>query len=350
MPAELLEEAAVEFEDDDYYDVQSDEEMGEAPDDSALIAPASKHDFGLIMALHRESNSEIAMRRYDAFIYEGILDTYRPERVASPLRNPRTARVFAHFCHATGPSLSIYERIPRNPGAIFSAEPVPDTQQSLWTYKLPMMALTHQGLLHAMLALASLHIAKLQGAATTPSYKHYAYALKRIKHCVGHPRKKYMVTTLAATLLLGYYEVMTASHGKWSAHLMGAKQLMVELDYKAMTKEYRRLKAMEIPQDRSFAFENPGMVINQRLMSQMQAGVDSNINIDENVVSTLIGHRVRYDEFGSIVGEVGAGAPRTGSTIPPEMDLSKYELFQDLFWWYCRQDAYHSIISGDKLL
>ena len=131
---------------------------------------------------------------------------------------------------------------------------------------------------------------------------------------------------------------------------MGAKQLMVELDFKAMTKEYRRLKAMELPQDRSFAFENPGMVINQRLMSQMQAGVDSSINIDENVVSTLIGHRVRYDEFGSIVGEVDAGAPRTGSTIPPEMDLSKYELFQDLFWWYCRQDAYHSIISGDKLL
>lgn len=51
--------------------------------------------------------------------------------------------------------------------------PTPTSQQNLWTYILPLKALNHQGLLHAMLALASLHIARLQRASATPSYKHY---------------------------------------------------------------------------------------------------------------------------------------------------------------------------------
>ena len=87
-----------------------------------------------------------------------------------------------------------------------------------------MMALHHQGLLHAMLALASLHIARLQGASVTPSFKHYAYALKRIHHCVGHPQKRHLISTVAASLLLGYYEVITGDQVKWSSHLLGAKQ------------------------------------------------------------------------------------------------------------------------------
>jgi hypothetical protein len=69
-------------------------------------------------------------------------------------------------------TLSIYERNPRNPASLFEG-PTPPSQQSLWTYILPLKALNHQGLLHAMLALASLHIARLQRASVTPSYKHY---------------------------------------------------------------------------------------------------------------------------------------------------------------------------------
>jgi hypothetical protein len=121
----------------------------------------------------------------------------------------------------------------------------PAVQQSLWTYTLPLKALSNQGLLHAMLALASLQIAKLQGASLTPSYKHYAYSLKRLSRNLGHPKKRLSVSTLATSMLLAYYEVWTAEHVKWSTHLVGAAQLLTELDFRSLTREARRLKAAQ---------------------------------------------------------------------------------------------------------
>lgn len=303
-------------------------------------------NISMMLALHRESISDLSMRRYDAFIYAGILDHYRAEWVANPLRNPQTARVFAHFVYATGPMISIFERNPRNSSAMFSESPIPNTQQSLWTYTLPMMALNHQGLLHAMLAIASLHIARLQGASTTPSYKHYAYALKRIHHCVGHPKKRHLVTTFAASLLLGYYEVVTADHLKWSSHLIGASQLVQEIDYVGMTKEYRRVEAERGGYDRQFAFENPDMLLNPRQLGSSSR--DSSLAIDEELVGTLIGKKLRYDEFGRVLDE--SDTRRTSNSLPEPLDTTKYELYQDLFWWYCRQDVYRSVLSGNKLL
>jgi len=341
-PTQVLDEAAVEYEDDDYYDVQSDEEMEDAPDN----ALTTNRDFGMILRIHQESTSEISIRRYDAFIYEGILDYYRAEWVANPLKNPKTARVFAHFIYATGPGLSIYERNPRNVSAMFTEGPVPISQQSLWTYTLPMMALNHQGLLHAMLALASLHIAKLQGASVTPSFKHYAYALKRIHHCVGHRKKRLQVTTLAASLLLAYYEVMTADHLKWSSHLVGAKQLLVEIDYRGMTKESKRMKTEQAAYEQSFPYQNPDRLMQQR---QLNRGFKEFAMLpDEGLVSTLIGRKLRYDEAGRVIGNFEDFKP--SNSVPQRLDLSKYELFQDLYWWYCRQDAFQSIVSGNRLL
>jgi len=337
-PTQLLDGAAVEQEDDDYFDVDSEDEMVIPAGQTMVSGRENQRDFAMILAIHRENTSDIGVRRYDAFIYNGILNSYRAEWHANPLKNAKTARVFAHFIHSTGPSLSIYERNVRNPNAIFSDQPIPSSQQSLWTYTLPMMALNHQGLLHAMLALASLHIAKLQGASITPSYKHYAYALKRIHHAVGHAKRRHLPSTLAATLLLGFYEVMTADHLKWSSHLIGAKQLLIETDYPGMTMKIRKMKAEA---DQLSPYEMPlpheGTYFNQA----------SNA-IDELIVSTLIGRKLRYDDFGHVVEDMSGKA--IPSSMPQQLDLSKYELYQDLFWWYARQDAYQSIISGNRLL
>lgn len=59
---------------------------------------ASK-EFEIIRRIHFENSSELGIRRYDAFLYDGLLTRYKPEYAASPLRNPKTARVFAHFIH-----------------------------------------------------------------------------------------------------------------------------------------------------------------------------------------------------------------------------------------------------------
>ncbi|KKY21787.1 putative c6 finger domain [Diplodia seriata] len=291
-PTEALQEAAVEYEDDDYYDVHSDDEMELLPAQEQALAHGQQRDFELMMQIHQDSVNELNVRHYNTFLYSGILDHYRAEQVANPLRNPQTARVFAHFIHATGPSLSIFER-------------------------------------------------RLQRASVTPSFKHYAYALKRVHHAVGHPKKRHHVTTLAACLMLGLYEVMTADHVKWTSHLLGAKQLFVEIDYAGMTKAWRKKKAEEDAFERNFAYENPGLTMQQpRYLNKEPSNLP-----DERVVSVLTGHQIRYDDFGKVFDDQGKDGGKA-----PEPDLTHYETYQDLWWWFVRHDGFQSAISGNGLL
>ena len=344
-PTQDLEQAAVENEDDEYYDVQSDEEMEIDPTQASLVGLGSEH-LGQVLTLHQANTDELHARGFDSFLYEGILDYYHAEWVANPLKNPQTARVFAHFVNSTGPTISVFERRTRNSSVLFSEGPVPRYQQGLWTYTMPTMALHNQGLLHAMLALASIHIAKIQNASETPSFKHYAYSLKRVHHCLGHPRKRNQITTLAASLLLGFYEIMAAEHSKWSSHLAGARQLLDETDFAGMYKELRRRKA----ERQAFeAFEaqrtaGVGYPHNMRRPSQ-QWYVDEVPDIDEAIISNFMGHEVRYDDYGHVYG--AHTSPRFN---PAEIDVGKFELWQDLHWWYCKQDVYQSVVSGNQLL
>lgn len=337
-PTYVLSAAAVEYQDDDYYDIQSDEE------EDIDTSPVSEQNYkrqrtlGKILDHNQISIRDSRIRRYDTFLYDGFLEKYRVERVANPLKNEATARVFAHFISATGPSLSIFERHPRNTSVLFNQGQVPLSQQGLWTYTLPMAALHHQGLLHAMLALASLHIARLQGASSTPSMQHYAWALKKIHGAVSNPESRLKLTTIAASMLLGFYEIMTADHMKWNTHLAGAKQLFVETDFVRMTREFRRLKAERaakhnLGQKRRFSSEEP--YSQDSLLDQIP-------DISERLVSEMVGRAVRYDGHGSV--ELPASA------IPPELDLTKFEMLKDLYWWYCKQDVYQSIVSGNDLL
>lgn len=345
-PTQVLDEAAVEYEDDDYWDVQSDEEMLDREDEDDEDMVALKRDYSLIRRIHFETTNELSVRRYDSFIYDGILAHYKAEYVANPLKNPKTARVFAHFIHVTGPSLSIYERNPRNPRSIFD-RPTPAPLQSLWTDILPLKALNHQGLLHAMLALASLHIARLQRASITPSYKHYAYALKRLGRSLSNPKKRLTIQTLATSLLLAFYEVMTAEHVKWSTHLVGAAHLLAEFDFRSLTQEARRLKAEETAQEEQFPYQNPDMLIDQRQFEQkMKARA---LMPDEAMVSTIVGKKVSYDDFGRVFEE-GSSKQESRRATTGKFDLRSYEVLQDLHWWYSRHDAFQSIVSGNPLM
>ncbi|KAF2124986.1 hypothetical protein P153DRAFT_360618 [Dothidotthia symphoricarpi CBS 119687] len=345
-PTQVLDEAAVEYEDDDYWDVQSDDDMPDREDDADEETMLTSKDFNIIRRIHMENSNELGIRRYDAFLYDGLLSHYKPEYAASPLRNPKTARVFAHFIHVTGPSLSIYERNPRNSTLIFEGS-TPAAQQGLWTYILPLKALGHQGLLHAMLALASLHIARLQGASITPSYKHYAYSLKRLGRSLGSPQKRLTIPTLATSLLLAFYEVWTAEHTKWSTHLIGAAQLVAELDFRSLTREARRLKAAQAAQERQFPYQNPEMLIDQKQLNRRLQ--ESTMMPDERLVSVIIGNKVSYDDFGMVFEENGMRQEKKTS-LPGKLDLKSFETLQDLYWWYARHDAWQSMISGNPLI
>lgn len=304
--------------------------------DDDMIGRAS-NQLSLVRQLAKVNLHELSQRRYDTFLYEGILDQYRPEEHANPLNNSNTARVYAHFISATGPSLAIFERHPKNPGALFN-EHLPDNQKGIWTYTLPMKAIFNQGLLHAMLALASLHISKLQNTSDAPSLKHYGYAIKDIHRRVSNPKRKLLPTTIAATLLLGFYEILTADHMKWSSHLGGARELLQAVQFKQMAKEARVIKAQQLAQKDQFSFYETGIAPSMN---------DFSAALDENLISNLVGKQVKFEQFGQVFEDQDE---EVGIQSYKKFDMEKYELYQDLYWWYARQDVYQAILSGNKLL
>jgi hypothetical protein len=341
----MLNTAAIEVQDDDYYDVASDEELTVHTPTLQEQRNDRQRTLATMLARTQIATATLQRRKYDTFLYAGILDRYRVEDVANPLKNPATARVFAHFISATGPSLSIFERHHRISSLSFKDGTVPLSQQGLWTYILPMAALRHQGLLHAMLAMASLHIARLQGASVTPSMQHYAWSLKRIHKSVSNPEDRLKLTTIAASMLLGFYEVMTADHMKWNMHLAGARQLFVETDFVTMTTQLQQLKVRKAyRQVQQYQQDPEGW---QRNRSARQCSQDDLLDqvpdIDDRVVSRLVGREVRYDGMGHV-------ETPTTTAIPPSLDIGKFEILKDLYWWYCKQDVYQSIVSGNPLL
>lgn len=70
---------------------------------------------------------------------------------------------------------------------------------------------------------------------------------------------------------------------------------------------------------------------------------------DENLVSTIVGKQVSYDDFGAVFEENGARED-TKPNISANLDLNSFETFQDLYWAYARQDSYQSIVSGNPLM
>lgn len=315
------------------------------------MAGATPSDLGLMLALSANQNDR-GIRSLHNFLNEpNVLSTYYPAYVASPLMDPQTARVFCHFVTATAPTLSLCERHPANPSIIFSGKPVPISQRSLWTYTLPMMALSHQGLLHAMLALASLHIAKLQQSSPTPSLKHYHYALRRVAKALGRPAHRQEVTTLAATLLLGFYEVTTAEHNKWNSHLAGAKQLVSDIDFVGMGKRIaaHKLHSEINHQNRLYNEFNDGYEHPYKGREFSREFLESKDNeIDENLVSAIMGWKVKYDQYGHVLD----GNEPLASHYKPltQKEMEKYDTQCDLFWWYCKQDMYQCMVSRNRLL
>jgi hypothetical protein len=69
--------------------------------------------------------------------------------------------------------------------------------------------------------------------------------------------------------------------------------------------------------------------------------------VDENIVGIMMGRKVQYDQYGQILDDdEDEGWTREYT----ERDLEIYETQRDLFWWYCKQDAYQSILGGGRLL
>jgi Fungal specific transcription factor domain len=317
---------------DDFYDVDSDDELQDVTEEEGF------NQLNLIVA----SAHQDAIRSYNTYLNEpNILASYQPSMGSSPLNNPKTARIWVHFIHATGPSLSIWERHNTNATTLISG-PVPPSQQGLWTYVMPLKALQHPALLQTILAMSSLHIAKLQENHFIVTFKHYQYALRKISKAVGLLSRRKQVATLAATLLLAFYEVTAGEHSKWDSHVAGAAQLLKEIDFVGLTRDLRAYRRSIQSHIQHLWGSYDTFVPHTYAEDDPFAGKES--EVDANIVSIITGKVVDFDRIGHV--DI---YPRFKRKHFSRKDIENFRFQCDLYWWYCKQDLFRSLISGNRL-
>ncbi|KAI0430165.1 hypothetical protein F5Y09DRAFT_239004 [Xylaria sp. FL1042] len=337
VPAEQLEDWEYDFYDDDASMGESDDEFLSAPQlDGPGVVTSQRLD-------HQYHMLGTHTRTFSTIGAETVLATYDPSPINSPLTDKHIAAVFWHFINVTGPSMSIYERHPLDPSNIFQGQ-IPTSKQHGWTYAFPVMSFSHPALLQAMLALASLQIAKLQKVPPTASLKHYHLALRRIAKNVTRPARRTQTANLAATLILAFYEVWNSDHDKWCSHLLGARWIIREIPLSEMTraimaiKMQKRQAEMEQAQFGSFG-DFPSAEDSGFLYKDWDL-------IDVSLLSTLMGREVSCDDLGMLPAELSSHPPP--KYIYTNKDMERYEQLSDLFWWYCKMDVYQSILGGTR--
>ena len=208
----------------------------------------------------------------------------------------------------------------------------------------PILSLGHPALLQAMLALGALQIANLQRIPPTAAMKHYHLAIRRISRCVRSPSKRAHPATLAATLLLGYFEVWSSDHTKWCRHLYGARILFKEVPFRHMTRavlasKRRRRERME--QERLEQLFNPLLDYHDGDVSDPDLE-----DVDVEFLSLIAGRPLDPEDYG--IGTDLSSLP--ARQMLTDRDVEHYEHLRDLFWWNCKMDVYQSILGATRLL
>ena len=330
-----------EEDENDPYDVEMElaESTQRSPDEA---------QYDMSMMLTRHTTQDVNRRRnFRTFLdHPHVLATYRPTHSTSPLNDDKSTQIFCHFVAVTGPCISIFERQPpmSNESLLFGDSPIPASQKALWTYTLPSIALGHPPLMHALLALASLHIANLQRTSTEPSMKHFTYAIRRLSKLIALPQRRNEIATLAANLLIGFYEILLADHSKWNIHLGGAKTLVTEIDFASMTRRLRQMRAQaqaRVAHISAYSYEDYIRIAGIPV-TLMQ---DKDWEVDEDLISQLTGYHVSYDNQ----WQTNAKTPSPIHDMSAK-DIEDYKVQSDLYWWYCKQDIFQSMVSGNQLL
>ncbi|KAL2753439.1 hypothetical protein ACRALDRAFT_2111761 [Sodiomyces alcalophilus JCM 7366] len=275
------------------------------------------------------------MRTFSAFANHNILSSYAPSASNSPLNDERTAALFWHFVNVTGPSMSLYERHPFDHiNVSLGTQSAPQASHNIWTYTFPIISFDHPALLQAILAMGSLQISRLQYLPPTAAMKHYHLAIRRIARNVLSPTRRTEPANLAATLLLAYFEVWNSDHTKWCQHLLGARLLFREIPFREMTR-----RILPIKRAKRALFEQARQAQDPLSMGYnhgrtLEYDLD---DIDTEFLGRLAGFPVEFDSH----------SPSPGLHYT-DRDIEHYEYLKDLFWWYCKMDVYHSLLSGDR--
>lgn len=203
----------------------------------------------------------------------------------------------------------------------------------------PIMAFNHPALMQAMLALGSLQMAKLQGAPPTAAMKHYHLSLRRTAKNYQSPHRRTQPATLAATLLLGFYEVWNSDHDKWCKHMWGARAIIRDIPLRRLTREVLDYKRRQKEQ-----------MLRNHQCNEVCFASHGDLSVDPGAVDTelifqITGQKVDYD---LAQGHVIGGSSRPSRVT--ERDVETYEQIRDLYWWYCKMDVYQSFLGGTRPL
>ncbi|ROT38628.1 hypothetical protein SODALDRAFT_276984 [Sodiomyces alkalinus F11] len=275
------------------------------------------------------------MRTFSAFADDSVLTSYVPTATNSPLNDDRTAALFWHFVNVTGPSMSLYERHPfDHTNASLDTQSAPQANHNIWTYTFPIISFQHPALLQAILAMGSLQIARLQYLPPTAAMKHYHLAIRRIAHNVRSPTKRTQPANLAATLVLAYFEVWNSDHTKWCQHLLGARVLFREIPFREMTRHILPLKRAKRALFEGSRQPHDPLSMGYGPSPRLKHDLD---DVDTEFLGQLAGRHVEYDD-----------QPPSPGLYYTARDIEHYEYLRDLFWWYCKMDVYHSLLSGDR--
>ncbi|KIX02642.1 uncharacterized protein Z518_08584 [Rhinocladiella mackenziei CBS 650.93] len=262
--------------------------------------------------------------------------TFRPAMTLSPLRDERNEHIFCHFVEITSHCISIFER--------HHFSPISAPARTLWNFTIPALALSHPALAHAILALGALHLAKLHNTSEDPAVKHFTYAVRRVGKLLGLPKRRHEIATLATVLVLGFYEVVNGDHSRWNLHLSGATKLVLEHDFAATTRTARRMrqgaKARVNQWTAQFALTEENYARVAGIPLPLLDDIDW--EVDATLVSRLTGYPVDDDH------QVQHNFPLVADLT--EKDIEEFKAKMDLRWWYCKQDIFQSMVSGDPLL
>jgi hypothetical protein len=190
-------------------------------------------------------------------------------------------------------------------------------------------------------------MAKTEGAPPTAAMKHYHLSLRRVAKNYQSPTKRTETATLAATLLLGFYEVWNSDHEKWCRHMWGARAIIRELPLREMTKEVLALKRAR----RQRQLEQLSQHQCDGSCFSLHAGLESDLfEIDPNLIAQLTGQGVDYGDPGYVVDDQARRPSQRYTERDIETYESLYESLSDLYWWFCKMDVYQSILGGTRPL
>lgn len=319
------------MEDVDYEDDPFDADMDDSATESEEYIYTANEQQRIQNAARRGLHAHAGHHRRP-----GVLRSMKAPAPLSPLFDERNERVFRHFVDVLGNCLSTFERP--------SPDPWSSPRQSLWGFTLASAAFSNPALAHAILAVSGLHISKLQQTSESMSLKHFTYAARRVGKLLNLAGKRHEPTTLATVLLLGYYEILNADHSRWNLHLAGATKLVSEHDLTALARAVRRTRrrAVEIAiTTTSTTGLPPSAEDYERFGIAPSLLDDTEWNVDQELTNSLVGLNFDYD---------ASTTPITDEPTMSEAEVGIYRTKVDLWWWFCKQDLFQSMVSGERLL